>query len=397
MAIQFNCPYCTATIKVGDEAAGKIGKCPKCETRLRVPAPRKPPLKVSALEEDAGSDLVIEESAILHVPPEFRVESEPGAGTIVSASAAPPFQPGVPIEEPLFPVAIEAVEPATETSFVRRVQQKRGNAWAGVVVPAVCVAIVAGVGAAYWWLTRETMTGELSGEVFQSDQALIGSVAREEINVPSDVLDEFLRKLRDVPETVESDLLFVEFAAEPSGIRIMLRPGTDAELVRVNPRARPAVATFSAEHAGQLDAVVEEERTASAQQLVLDWQSAASSGMRQGNLLKYRDSVGLNSLLKGLGYHSTAIVGSTAYPCVHEDDKGWLYFALPQGVKQFTLTRRDLKGGESPLPEEYRITVRVAAPKAAAAPEGKTGQASPTKDVQPGMESETSSDKDAGT
>jgi hypothetical protein len=177
----------------------------------------------------------------------------------------------------------------------------------------------------------------------------------------------------------------------------MLRPGTDAELVRVNPRARPAVAAFAGEHAGQLDGVVQEERTTSVRQLVLDWQSAAGSGMRLGNLLKYRDSVGLNALVKGLGYHSTAIVGNTAYPCVHEDDKGWLYFALPQGVKQFMLTRRELKGHESPLPEEYQITVRVAAPKTAAAPEAKPEQASPTKDVRPDMESEPSPDKDAGT
>jgi hypothetical protein len=362
-----------------------------------VPAPRKPPPSASALLDDAGSDLVVEESAILHVPPEARMESAPGAGTTLSAPAAPPFLPGVPIEEPLFPAAIDAVEPAAETSYVRRVQQKRGNAWAGLVVPAVCVAIVGGIGAAYWWLTRETMTGELTGEVFQADQALVGYVAREEIEVPSDVLDEFLRKLRDVPETVESDLLYVEFVAEPSGIRIMLRPGRDSELVRVNPRSRPAVARFVTEHAGELDAVVQAERTASARQLVLDWQSAAGSGMRLGNLLTYRDSVGLNALRKGLAYHSTAIVGSTAYPCVHEDDKGWLYFALPARVKEFTLTRRELKGRESPLPDEYRITVRVSAPETAAGPEASSEQASPTKDVLPDMESGTSPDNDVGT
>ncbi len=394
MAIQFNCPYCTATIKVGDEAAGKIGKCPKCETRLRVPVPRKPPPplppSVSALE-DAGADVVIEESAILHVPPEAPEGSAPRASDLadtLSAGETLPFQPGVPIDEPLFPAAEAPVGPATESSFVKRVQQKRSRAWAGLVVPAVCAAIVAGVGAAYWWFTRETMTGELSGELQQTEQALVGYVARADIDVPVDVLDEFLRKLREVPETVESDLLFVEFAAEPSGIRVTLRPGTDAELVRVNARSRPAVRTFATLHAEQLDAVVQEELKTSARQLVLDWESAAGSGMRLGNLLKYRDSVGLNALLKGLGYHSTAIVGSTAYPCVHEDEKGCLYFAVPNGAKQFTLTRRELKGRESPFPEEYRITVRVSAPKA---PEPKS-QKVPADDVKPDTKSAAAPD-----
>ncbi|MFG0331988.1 MAG: hypothetical protein ACF8TS_01375, partial [Maioricimonas sp. JB049] len=43
MAIQFNCPDCTSSIRVGDEAAGKIGRCPKCDQRLRVPQVTPPP------------------------------------------------------------------------------------------------------------------------------------------------------------------------------------------------------------------------------------------------------------------------------------------------------------------------------------------------------------------
>ena len=40
MAIQFNCPYCTATIQVPDSAAGKKGTCPQCQTKLVVPTPK---------------------------------------------------------------------------------------------------------------------------------------------------------------------------------------------------------------------------------------------------------------------------------------------------------------------------------------------------------------------
>jgi DNA-directed RNA polymerase subunit RPC12/RpoP len=36
--IQLNCPGCNATLKVSDDKAGKAGKCPKCGTRVSVPA-----------------------------------------------------------------------------------------------------------------------------------------------------------------------------------------------------------------------------------------------------------------------------------------------------------------------------------------------------------------------
>ena len=39
MAIEFDCPYCTAAIRVNDTAAGKRGACPKCGTSLIVPRP----------------------------------------------------------------------------------------------------------------------------------------------------------------------------------------------------------------------------------------------------------------------------------------------------------------------------------------------------------------------
>ena len=43
MAIQFNCPYCTVTIQVPDNAAGKKGTCPQCGTKVLVPTPKNSP------------------------------------------------------------------------------------------------------------------------------------------------------------------------------------------------------------------------------------------------------------------------------------------------------------------------------------------------------------------
>lgn len=43
MAIQFQCPYCSATIRVPDSASGKAGQCPKCQARLKIPEVAPPP------------------------------------------------------------------------------------------------------------------------------------------------------------------------------------------------------------------------------------------------------------------------------------------------------------------------------------------------------------------
>ena len=39
MAIRFNCPYCTFTIQVVDNAVGQTGTCPQCGTMILVPIP----------------------------------------------------------------------------------------------------------------------------------------------------------------------------------------------------------------------------------------------------------------------------------------------------------------------------------------------------------------------
>ncbi|MCG3125350.1 MAG: hypothetical protein CHACPFDD_00168 [Phycisphaerae bacterium] len=39
MAIEFHCPYCSATVRAGDEYAGKRGKCPHCHQSVYIPTP----------------------------------------------------------------------------------------------------------------------------------------------------------------------------------------------------------------------------------------------------------------------------------------------------------------------------------------------------------------------
>ena len=49
--IRFNCFACKNSIKAPDGLAGKMGKCPRCGQRLRVPNAEPPPVVVAEADE----------------------------------------------------------------------------------------------------------------------------------------------------------------------------------------------------------------------------------------------------------------------------------------------------------------------------------------------------------
>jgi len=53
--IQFACPGCGASYSVGDDKAGKSGKCPKCQAQFRIPDPE--PVAPSAPVSDAAIEI----------------------------------------------------------------------------------------------------------------------------------------------------------------------------------------------------------------------------------------------------------------------------------------------------------------------------------------------------
>lgn len=52
MPIQFTCSGCGQVLRVGDDAAGKRARCPKCQTLLAIPSPEPPPLESSFPADD---------------------------------------------------------------------------------------------------------------------------------------------------------------------------------------------------------------------------------------------------------------------------------------------------------------------------------------------------------
>lgn len=394
MAIEFNCPYCTAAIRVADNAAGKVGRCPKCETRLRVPSPQ-PPDETSSIEPPpepppATDPPAIEPPAPTEPPP----AAEPQATTEPPPSVPPPRRGGGPpprrplpppppapnADEPVVPVpeipepqpefpgliidATDAVEPIHQ-----RVARGRQRNWAALLVPLVCGGILLAVGVGYWWMNRETMTGELTAERLPHDTTVSAVIQRFVPDVSTEVWQAAQVGLGEDPVIVQSELMVVAFRGSRRGLEVSLSAGPETDLVRVDVRRNRMLNQFCVDHNQQLDEAWERELKDASTHFLDDWNNAATSGMLMGNGQQYRDSVGLNALTRGLGYHSVAVVGNRLYPCVYEDAEFRLYFVVPHGVDEFVVTERDFPDRPSIFPGEYRFTVHVAPPPPEPAPE----------------------------
>ncbi|QJW95661.1 hypothetical protein [Frigoriglobus tundricola] len=91
MAIEFVCPACGGTLRVGDETAGRVIRCGGCMTALRVPAadadtgPAVPPNPYDNGRQYPPSD-----------PAPARGRPVPAAANTASLPDAPPARPVAP-------------------------------------------------------------------------------------------------------------------------------------------------------------------------------------------------------------------------------------------------------------------------------------------------------------
>jgi hypothetical protein len=257
--------------------------------------------------------------------------------------------------------AADTVEPIDAIPSVLQRRRQQPSLWIKVAVPLVFVAILLGIGGVYWWTQRQTMTGELPGERLPAGTTLSTAIPAALVDAPQETYDAAVAGLIEAPQSISTDLMSVEIAGGPDGLHVRLQAGPETELVRVDVRRNLLLARVAQEQAEKLNADRLREFQGAAREFVEAWRDARSSGMLFGNTAAYRDKLGINALLGGVGYHSTAIVDRKGYPCVHEDEEGQLYFVVPRGTTTFVVSERQREGQGSVFPGEYRFTVTVAA------------------------------------
>lgn len=391
MAILFSCPYCTASVKVPDQAAGKVGACPKCGTKIRVPIVGPPasslstpqsPRTVERLEPANAPHPHVVATAPSPLPdttqfPVSVVPSEPHYPDLFTAPppVAVPFQPAeaaktvTPTADPFdFSSVAMSVGPAatsSETSALQRAAPRKktipSKRISGKVLALLAVVLLVAAGIGVWIKIQNlpVYQGAVVGKRVPSGQTITVTVPWASIEIPGGVQTQVIEYFKRHQTSLANNLLKIDLNASPQGLTVRFATTEDSILVSVDPQQIPDIKTLIAENQTAWEAARERELKQFAQELCTHVAKAQTTGTRVESVSTYRDTVALNALVHGLGRHCVCIANKTTHPCVFEDQQGILHFAVPEQVKEIIVVEKTVEGRAKQLPPDFEIRTSV--------------------------------------
>ena len=360
MAIEFNCPYCTAVIRVPDNAGGGKGRCPKCATRLSVP-------KVSTPKRGAPP---VEPKVVLAPPP----AEQPLFTLDVSLPEASSLDNSIPGVDPLdvnFADALNATDDAlpsdsmdifsadhhADTVAPKPRRKKSGVGWK--VPAAVVVLLFAAAGGWFFW--QEKMGASLSGDLIAetADELDLppGFVEKSLLGSSSEIAETILTKLEKSPMPLTSSLMQVQLSGHKKGLLIRLNPGLQSRFYRVDVSDNLPLRQFRSKHAPELEGRRMFEVEQAAKSFATTYNQILTKKLDMSSVGEFRDTLALPALVRGVGHQLIATHGRTAYPCVYEDSEGAWYFLMPPDVKSFIITGRKDASGTVAFPATFKVKV----------------------------------------
>jgi len=359
--IQFECPHCSAILRVPDTAMGQRGTCPKCKKSLLVPsldeltaqrpapeesqpttAPAVPNQSVSATDDtdsapaDSGPDSWLASNPPANTPPKSSAEA---VGELMSALSSEPTRRSE--EDPLI-------------SVTRR--SKRRNQ-SSLVTAIFFLLLAAGLGVGLYVWMQPKMQGELTAERV-SGELLKPTVLSPQTLGHGDAFRQFLKTHADDRININSQLLRTSLEPTQAGLQVEVSPAGGCDLYRVNVLQNKALQQYHLENYGQL----EKQRLAQIQDAAgeLFAQIEQAEDVLRGNpanLLQYRDRLILPAGVDALGFRLAAYVESTLYPCIWQDKEDRLYFAVPRGTRRFEIRERTVYGQPLQFPANLKFVV----------------------------------------
>ena len=377
MAIQFSCPYCTASVKVPDSASGKLGACPKCATKIRIPSIPTPPV---AAPHPPAAPPVMAPFAMPLLPaplPHSPMIVDPGPGfpnflqAAAAPAAAPPPPPPVSTDPFDFsnmsaaaPASSAAATPVSTPSYSKASRKKsspRKPLSPGVLLAiGLGVLVLAGLGVWQFIANLPVYTGHVAGERFPSERPISVTVPWSSIEVPAPTQPAVIEYFKRHQTSLANPILKLDISASPQGLIIRFSTTADSMLVSVDPQLVPDVKTLIDENKVAWDEARKRELTLFAQQLCDNLAKAQLTNSRL-EISDYRDTVALNALVRGLGRHCVGVSQRINYPCVFEDEVGKLYFVVPRMATDVTVMEKSSEGHVKVLPPEFQIWASIPA------------------------------------
>ncbi len=362
MALEFDCPYCQAIIRVPDNAGGKKGRCPQCTRRLTVPKkgrlrtpeepaifpglPEPPPVPIGP-PPPAEEEVVFQEFNPQQADEPIPIDDDVLPGGIV----LPDLVAAQPRSLPLPPQAVPDV------SVIRKRRKQRVNI-PGLLFAVALLAVATGT-IGYLVYTQTTkLEGKLAASLVQDSRLAPVTVPRSLLELGEDDLEKILADLERNPRPLVSSLGLSEvvIAANPSGLRISVAPGSATSLYRVDITSDAKLAAYRRQHEPELDRLRVENLAIAANQYCRAMLDASSKKITRSDVTDYRDSVCYAACVRGFGSTIQAVHKRQTYLCVYEDKEA-VYFLLPAGVKQFEILGRPRAAGEPFFEGRYYVTV----------------------------------------
>lgn len=345
MAIQFNCPYCTATIRVADEFAGKQGRCPKCETRLLIPQVQIP----EAAEQKSPST------------PESMADTAAGIRTAADQTSV-----GMHALEAV-PGGIPEFTPAAPTTSVtsklkRRSRRGRRHRIWMVAVPVLCFLLLISFLAAIMMTSLPDLSGTLTASVNPGDTLPADVYPWNSMEISPDDRTALQSALEKAPEAFASELMTCRLLSSEKGLEVRLKAEEGYAWFIVDPSQSKTLILWTQKHQEQINIAKVKELQSSLTQYCKDKLAIEFGERIPINAQQYRDSIGINIHVKALGYVLEAFGGNRIARCAHEDSQGRLYFLMPADTASFTVRGRTIADGTKPFPGEYTIQVAAAPP-----------------------------------
>jgi len=368
MAIEFHCPYCTATIRVPDQFSGKRGSCPKCATRLLVPD-IVPPAQKSAAAGSVSSQ------------PEHSSEQPPASSNVhatvppaLPEGLSPPTGPGVP------PFAPATSSSSLSRSLRRKERRKKSRRLYSVGIPIICFVAFFGIVAAVFLLKTPELKGTLRGSVSQGMQIpqatfpLSGlSLTEEERQLAADAFSK-------ESESFISPRMTCRISSTGKNLAVDIMAGDDFVWLAVNPSGDVNLMSWIRDNTAALNQARLGKIAAVGAELCRDKIRKASGSSVVFDAEQYRDAFGLNVHLNAFGFAVEGIVDRQLTPCAHEDANGTLYFAVPVDAKSLTLRGRSVFGGKPLFPGEYTVPIVATAATQTAPATEPPAETMPTAD-----------------
>ena len=219
MAIEFNCPYCLATIRVPDAYSGKQGRCPKCDTRLLIPSVQLP------VHPGSAGQLVSPAQTPRH-PEAAGVAACEEFGP--NSSAGGEF--GV-LPEESFPAVPQTTSIARKR---RRGTRLRPSRTLVIGVPVICFLILFAIIAYSLTGSLPQLHGELTADRLESRALPQETVHWSELSLSPTDRPLLQKALTQNPESIISQFVSCRLSAGDDGILVTLAAQPESQWVVVD-------------------------------------------------------------------------------------------------------------------------------------------------------------------